>query len=77
LTDVLEVHTASIIRVMMIGMIIALMKEAVCTSETLVNIYLTTWQYIQKDSKLHTHHHENLKSHKALIAYFEVYAWTR
>jgi hypothetical protein len=39
----------------------ALMMEAVHTSETSVNIYLTTWQYIPQDSKLHTHHCENLK----------------
>jgi hypothetical protein len=38
-------HTASII---------ALMMEAVCTSETSVNIYLTTWQYIPEDSTLHS-----------------------
>jgi hypothetical protein len=30
----------------------ALMMEAVRTSETPVNIYLTTWQYIPEDSKL-------------------------
>jgi hypothetical protein len=28
------------------------MMEAVCTSETLVNINLTTWRYIPEDSKL-------------------------
>jgi hypothetical protein len=60
LTDVSEVRTASIIRAMSL---IALMMEAVRTSETLVNIYLTTWQYIPEDSKLHTHRRENLKSH--------------
>jgi hypothetical protein len=54
LTDISEVCTASIIRVMM---------EAVCTSEMSVNIYLTTQQYIPEDSKLHIRHHENLKSH--------------
>jgi hypothetical protein len=30
------------------------MMEAVRTSETSVNIYLTTRQYIPEDSKLHT-----------------------
>jgi hypothetical protein len=30
----------------------AMMMEAVCTSETSVNIYLTTQQYITEDSKL-------------------------
>jgi hypothetical protein len=37
--------------------------EAVRTSETLVNIYLTTRKYISEDSKLHTRRRENLKSH--------------
>jgi hypothetical protein len=44
LTNVSEVRIASIIRAM----------EAVRISETLVNINLTTWQYIPEDSKLHT-----------------------
>jgi hypothetical protein len=43
--------------------IIALMMEAVRTSETSVSIYLTTRQYIPEDSKLHTRHREILKSH--------------
>jgi hypothetical protein len=34
------------------GRLIALMMEAVHTSETLVNIYLTTQQYIPEDSEL-------------------------
>jgi hypothetical protein len=34
--------------------IIALMMEAVCTSEMSVNIYLTTWQYIPEDSEFHS-----------------------
>jgi hypothetical protein len=42
LTDVSEVRTASII---------ALMMEAVRTSETSINIHLTTRQYIPEDSK--------------------------
>jgi hypothetical protein len=36
------------------GSLITLMMEAVRASETLVNIFLTTWQYIPEDSKLHT-----------------------
>jgi hypothetical protein len=55
LTDVSEVHTAFII--------IALRMAAVCTSETMVKIYLTTQKYIPEDSKLHTHCHENMKYH--------------
>jgi hypothetical protein len=35
------------------GSLIALMKEAVSTSETSVSIYLTTRQYIPEDTKLH------------------------
>jgi hypothetical protein len=54
-TDVSEVRAASII--------IALMMEAVRTSETLVDIQLITWQYIPKDSELHPRRRENLKSH--------------
>jgi len=39
------------------------MMEAVHTSETSVNIYLTTRQYIPEDnSELHTRRRENLKS---------------
>jgi hypothetical protein len=60
LTDVSAVRTASIIR--------ALMMEAVRTSETSVNIYLTTQQYIPEDSKLHTRRRENLKSNNVKMA---------
>jgi hypothetical protein len=42
-TDVSEVHTATIIRVMM---------EAVHTSEMPVHSNETTWRYIPEDSKL-------------------------
>jgi hypothetical protein len=51
------VRTAFIITAM-----IPLMMEAVRTSETSVNIYLTTGQYIPEESKLHTRRSENLKS---------------
>jgi hypothetical protein len=46
------------------GSLLVLMMEAVRTSETLVNINLTTRQYIPEDSKLHTRCRENLKSHR-------------
>jgi hypothetical protein len=65
LTDVSEVRTDSIIT--------ALMMEAVRISETSVNIYLTTRQYIPEDSKLHTRLRENLKSEMSVsmfICYF-------
>jgi hypothetical protein len=45
-TDVSEVRVTSIIRAMM---------EAACTSETPVDIDLTTRQYIKEDSELQVH----------------------
>jgi hypothetical protein len=41
------------------------MMEAVHTSETLVYFIKTTWRFIPEGYNLHTHHHENLKSHNA------------
>jgi hypothetical protein len=55
LTDVSEVRTAPII--------IAMMMEAVRTSETSDDFNVTTRRYIPEDSKLHTRRRENLKSH--------------
>jgi hypothetical protein len=43
--------------------IIALMMEAASTSEMSVNFYQTAQHNNPEDSHLHTHHHENLKSH--------------
>jgi hypothetical protein len=40
------------------------MMEAARTSEMLVNFYWTTRRYNPEDNHLHTHRHENLKSHK-------------
>jgi hypothetical protein len=54
LTDVSEVFIASII---------ALIMEAVLTSEMSVYFDVTTWRYVPEDSEVHTHHRENLKSH--------------
>jgi hypothetical protein len=42
--------------------LIALMMEAVHTSETLVNSYQSTRRYNLEDSNLHTNCRENLKS---------------
>jgi hypothetical protein len=42
---------------------IALMMEAVSSSETSVNIYQTTRRDFPEDSHLHTRRRENLKSH--------------
>jgi hypothetical protein len=43
---------------------IALMMNAVRIFETSAHFNVTTRRYIPEDSKLHTRHHENLKSHK-------------
>jgi hypothetical protein len=39
------------------------MIEAASTSKTSINFYQTTWCNNPEDSHLHTHCHENLKSH--------------
>jgi hypothetical protein len=44
-------------------LLIVLMMEAASNSETSVNFYHTAWQKNPKDSHLHTHCHQNLKSH--------------
>jgi hypothetical protein len=41
-----------------------LIREAVCTSEMLVYLNLTTWRYISEGSHLQTCRHENLKAHE-------------
>jgi hypothetical protein len=41
--------------------------EAVSSSETSVSIYQTTWYNNPEDGHLHTCHHENLKSHLAVL----------
>jgi hypothetical protein len=56
-TDVSEVYTASIFGV------IALLMEAVHTSETSVSFYRTTGDNMPEGCHLHTHCHENLKCH--------------
>jgi hypothetical protein len=49
---------------------IALIMETVRTSETPVHFNMTTQRYIPEDSKLHTFHRENLKSHTVSIRLF-------
>jgi hypothetical protein len=44
------------------------MIEAARTSETSVDIQLTTRQYIPEDSELHARRRENFKSHEILAA---------
>jgi hypothetical protein len=61
-TDVLDVLTSSIIRA------IALMMEAVHTSETSVSFYKTTRRNIPEDGHLHTRLRENLKSQQGRIS---------
>jgi hypothetical protein len=60
LTDVSEMRTSSII---------ALMMEAVRTSETSVSFNVSTRRYIPEDSKLHTRRRENLKSHEGGLCF--------
>jgi hypothetical protein len=53
------------------GVYCAVMMEAVCTSET--SVYFQTKQrYIAEGCHLHTHHCENLKSHKLQAAAFKL-----
>jgi hypothetical protein len=49
---------------------IALMMEAVQTSETLVNSYQSSQRYNPEDSHLHTHRRENLKSYEKRVSYY-------
>jgi len=44
----------------------ALWIEAAGSSETFILIYQTAWHHIPEDMYLHSHCHENLKSHKSL-----------
>jgi hypothetical protein len=46
-----------------VNALIALMTEAVCTSEIPAIFYQTTWCNIPEDSHLYTRWFENLKSH--------------
>jgi hypothetical protein len=50
---------------------IVLMIEAVRTSETSVNLNVTTRRYIPEGSNLHTRRRENLKSHTSYMLHKE------
>jgi hypothetical protein len=63
LTDVSDLHTASIIR--------ALIMEAVRISETSVNFNVTTRHYIPEDSKRHTYRRDNVKYHRDTLPFCE------
>jgi cell division protein FtsL len=49
-------------------LLIALMMEAICTSETSVYFKHTTRRYISEGYNLHISHHDNLKSHTISIS---------
>jgi hypothetical protein len=49
-----------------------LSSEAAHTSEMSDDIQLRTYQYILEDSELHTRRHENLKSHKEIVAFLVI-----
>jgi hypothetical protein len=53
---------------------IALMMEAVCTSDTPVILYQTTGRNIPEDSPPHTRRRENLKSRPILVSLFSASA---
>jgi hypothetical protein len=50
--------------------LIALMMEAVRTSEMFLNSYQSTWHYNPEDSHLCTHHHENLKANYNMATFY-------
>jgi hypothetical protein len=52
----------------MMMMMIVLMMEAERTSETSVDIQLSTRQYTPEDSELHSRRRENLKSHNTYFS---------
>jgi hypothetical protein len=48
--------------------------EAICSSETSVNIRRTTRRFIPKDSTVYNHRCENLKSYKTTDQYCAIYS---
>jgi hypothetical protein len=46
------------------------MMEAGSFSEMMVHSHHTTWHHILEDSNLHSHCHENLKSHMIMLGIF-------
>jgi hypothetical protein len=76
ITNVSEVCAASIIRALReAAWMPALIMQAVRTSETLVNFYLSTRRYNPEDSHLHNQCRENLKTYSSvttLIPFFYI-----
>jgi hypothetical protein len=56
---------------------IALMVEAVSTSETSANFYQGARRNIPEDSQLHTRHRENMKSHVFIFLLVIWWKWNR
>jgi hypothetical protein len=52
--------------------LLALIMEAVQTSEIFVNLYQSTWRYNVEDSHLQNHRLENLKSYLSVTIYVDV-----
>jgi hypothetical protein len=63
---------SNVSKVLTASIIIALMMEAVNTSETSINFYQTTWCNIPEDSHLHTHCCENLKYQQKCEIYLHI-----
>jgi hypothetical protein len=51
---------------------LGLKNETVCSSETLVFIYMSTWHYYPEDQHQHLHCHKNHKSHIIFWLYIKV-----
>jgi hypothetical protein len=53
----------------LLGLFSTLKMEAICSSETSVDVQRTTRRYIPEDSTLHDHRCENLKSNMETISF--------
>jgi hypothetical protein len=62
-------YSFTLVRLQTKELLIALMMEAVRTSETSLNFNVTTRRYIPDDSKLQTRRRENLESHKSVAQF--------